>query len=186
MLFIVSPKDDPSGCFSTRTTNGGSSATSHSSMAVRRVLWLHEGWPGGGIPVPRPVYPDLHWGKGAAGTSRGYSLSIGKHRAWVGSESTYGFLRPERRPCCCRGRKPARPKREAPPSPAGPRRGRMFHDDARLDRCDNDALDRGLVWPAPNEKGGIAAALSLTISACLGREADRRRAYDAALLHCRL
>jgi hypothetical protein len=41
----------------------------------------------------------------------------------------------------------------------------MFRDDARLDRCDNDALDLGLVWPAPNEKGGIAAALSLAISA---------------------
>jgi len=114
--------------------------------------------------VPRPVYPDLHWGKGAAGTSRGYSLSIGKHRTWVGSESTYGFCVQRATYAAANGENQPGRKR-SPPSPAGPGRGRMFYDDARLDRSDNDALDRGLVWPAPNEEGGIAAALSLTISA---------------------
>jgi hypothetical protein len=41
----------------------------------------------------------------------------------------------------------------------------MFRDDARLDRCDNDALDLGTRLARPQRKGGIAAALSLAISA---------------------
>jgi hypothetical protein len=40
--------------------------------------------------APPGKYPDLHWGKRCCGDLSGLSLRIRKHRAWGGSESTYG------------------------------------------------------------------------------------------------
>jgi hypothetical protein len=42
--------------------------------------------------APPGKYPDLHWGKRCCGDLSGLSLRIRKHRAWGGSESTYGGI----------------------------------------------------------------------------------------------